>query len=52
MSARLVREASFTLPLLGTASDDAAIIADNELSEPLRGAITLFAASIKVVAQA
>jgi chromate reductase, NAD(P)H dehydrogenase (quinone) len=52
MSARLVREASITLPLLGTANNAASILTDNELAEPLRGAITLFAASIKVVAQA
>jgi NAD(P)H-dependent FMN reductase len=50
MSARLVGEASITLPLLGTASDEASILADNGLAEPLRGAIALFAASIKVVA--
>jgi NAD(P)H-dependent FMN reductase len=52
MSARLVRDASITLPLLGTLNDETSILADNELAEPLRGAVTLFAASIEAVAQA
>jgi chromate reductase, NAD(P)H dehydrogenase (quinone) len=47
MSAKLVGDASITLPLLGTANDDMSIIADNELAEPLRTAITRFAAAIQ-----
>jgi NAD(P)H-dependent FMN reductase len=51
MSAQLVRDASMTVPLLGTASGEAPILADAALAEPLRGAIARFAASIKVLAQ-
>src|SRR3954452_10501824 len=42
MSARLVQEATITLPLLGTASDEGSIVADNALAEPLRTAIARF----------
>jgi chromate reductase len=52
MSARLVKEASITLPLLGTANDESSIAADAELAEPLRDAITRFAASIKSLQEA
>jgi chromate reductase len=47
MSARLVREAFVTLPLLGGANDEASIAANNELADPLRDAIAQFAAAIK-----
>ncbi|WP_316218982.1 hypothetical protein [Bradyrhizobium sp. SZCCHNR2026] len=46
MSARLVKDASITLPLLGTANDAASILADNALADPLRDAIARFAAAI------
>jgi chromate reductase len=46
MSARLVRDASITLPLLGTANDETAIVANNKLADPLRHAIARFAAAI------
>ncbi|WP_316232921.1 NADPH-dependent FMN reductase [Bradyrhizobium sp. SZCCHNPS2010] len=46
MSARLVKDASITLPLLGTANDAASILADNALADPLREAIARFAAAI------
>jgi chromate reductase len=39
MSAQLVRDASITLPLLGTANDADSIAANPELAGPLRGAI-------------
>jgi len=52
MSARLVSDASITLPLLGTANDEMSIAADNELAEPLRAAIARFAASIKSLQEA
>jgi NAD(P)H-dependent FMN reductase len=47
MSAHLVRDAFLTLPLLGTASDDAAIVADDALVAPLRQAVARFAAAIR-----
>ena len=46
MSAQLVREACVTLPLLGTASDEAAIVANDALAAPLREAVARFAAAI------
>jgi NAD(P)H-dependent FMN reductase len=52
MSAQLVRDASITLPLLGTANDETSIVADNALAEPLRGAIARFATSIESLAKA
>ena len=51
MSAQLVRDASITLPLLGTATDETSIVANNELAEPLRQAITCFAAGIVALQQ-
>jgi len=47
MSAQLVRDACITLPLLGTASDETAIVADDALAAPLRAAIARFAAAIR-----
>ena len=47
MSAQLVKEACVTLPLLGTASDEAAIVANAALAAPLREAVARFAAAIR-----
>jgi chromate reductase, NAD(P)H dehydrogenase (quinone) len=52
MSARLVTDASMTVPLLGTANDENSIVADNALAEPLRGAIARFVAAIEAHAPA
>jgi chromate reductase, NAD(P)H dehydrogenase (quinone) len=52
MSARLVREAFVTLPLLGGANDEVSIAANNELAESLRDAIAGFAAAIKCFQEA
>jgi len=46
MSAQLVRDAFVTLPLLGTASEDTAIVANEALAAPLREAVVRFAAAI------
>src|SRR3954451_14845344 len=46
MSAQLVSDAFVTLPLLGTRSDEAAIVADDALAAPLREAVARFAAAI------
>jgi hypothetical protein len=46
MSARLVKDASITLPLLGTANDADSIAANTELAEPLRRAIELYVRAI------
>jgi len=47
MAARLIEEASITLPLLGRDLDAAGIVADVELSVQLRGALERFAAAIE-----
>jgi NAD(P)H-dependent FMN reductase len=47
MSARLVEEASITLPLLGTVNDADSIAASAELADPLRGALERFVAAIE-----
>jgi len=47
MSARLVKEACITLPLLGTVNDENSIAANDDLAGPLRKAIEQFAAFIK-----
>ena len=47
MSAHLVTDAFVTLPLLGTASDETAIVANDALAAPLRRAIAAFAAVIR-----
>jgi chromate reductase len=52
MSAKLVGDASITLPLLGTANDEMSIVADAELAEPLRTAIAQFAAAIESLREA
>jgi NAD(P)H-dependent FMN reductase len=46
MSARLVEDASITLPLLGRNLDAEGIVADPDLSAQLRGALETFAAAI------
>jgi chromate reductase, NAD(P)H dehydrogenase (quinone) len=46
MSARLIQDASITLPLLGTVNDAASIAANPELAIPLRGALEKFAGAI------
>jgi len=50
MSAQLVRDASITLPLLGTANDADSIAADPELAGPLRGALERFIGAIRAQA--
>jgi chromate reductase len=47
MSAQLVKQACVTLPLLGTASDEAAIVTNDALAAPLREAVARFAAAIR-----
>ena len=47
MSADMIRDASITLPLLGTANDAESIVADPKLAGPLRGALEKFAQAIK-----
>jgi len=47
MSARIVDEACVTLPLLGVAGGEDDIVANKELAEPLRTAMTRFTAAIK-----
>ena len=48
MSAQLVRDASITLPLLGTANDADSIAANPEFAGPLRGALERFVGAIRV----
>jgi chromate reductase len=50
MSANLVRGASITLPLLGTANDAESITASPEFAGPLRGALERFVDAIKAEA--
>jgi chromate reductase, NAD(P)H dehydrogenase (quinone) len=52
MSARLVRDAFVTLPLLGTANDETSIVTNDELAGPLRDAITQLAAVVKSLREA
>jgi chromate reductase len=47
MSADVIREASITLPLLGTRYDAESITASPELAEPLRAAIERFVDAIR-----
>lgn len=47
MSANLVKDASITLPLLGTANDAESIVTDPELAEPLRAALEKFTQAIR-----
>jgi chromate reductase len=50
MSARLVQDASVTLPLLGTVNDAASIAANAEFAAPLRGALERYIQAIKAFA--
>ena len=47
MSARLVRDASITLPLLGTVNDAASITANAEFAAPLRDALERYVQAIR-----
>lgn len=49
MSARIVREACVTLPLLGGAWDEHGIVADPALAGPLRSAMEQFASFVRSV---
>jgi chromate reductase len=51
MSARLVQDASITLPLLGTTNDVASIAANAELAAPLRNALERYAQAIRTFAR-
>jgi chromate reductase len=46
MSARLINDASITLPLLGTTNDAASIAANAEFAAPLRGALERYVQAI------
>jgi hypothetical protein len=46
----LVKEASITLPLLGTSNDADSIAANPEFAEPLRDALDLFVLAIRAQA--
>jgi chromate reductase len=50
MSARLVQDASITLPLLGTANDAESIAANAELAAPLRSALERYVQAITTFA--
>src|SRR5580658_5120218 len=50
MSARLVKDASITLPLLGTANDAASIAANAEFVAPIRSALERYVEAIKAFA--
>jgi len=50
MSARLVNDASITLPLLGTVNDAESIAANAELAAPLRSALDRYVRAIKTFA--
>lgn len=48
MSATLVRDASFTIPVARTGLDVAGILADEELSSAFRSAVDVFTRRIRV----
>ena len=50
MSARLLQDASITLPLLGTTNDAATIAANAEFAAPLRSALERYVQAIKTFA--
>jgi NAD(P)H-dependent FMN reductase len=50
MSARLVKDASITLPLLGTANDAVSIAANAEFASPLRRALERYVQAIRAFA--
>jgi NAD(P)H-dependent FMN reductase len=49
MSAQLIREASITLPLLGTANDAESIVANLVLAGTLRDALAAFSRAIAAI---
>jgi chromate reductase len=51
MSARLVKDASITLPLLGTTNDAASIAANAEFATPLRSALECYVEAIRTFAR-
>ena len=51
MSARLVNDASITLPLLGTVNDAASIAANAEFAAPLRNALERYVEAIRTFAE-
>ena len=51
MSARLVKDASITLPLLGTVNDAASIAANAEFAAPLRSALERYVQAIRTFAR-
>jgi chromate reductase, NAD(P)H dehydrogenase (quinone) len=51
MSARLVNDASITLPLLGTTNDAASIAANAEFATPLRRALERYVMAIRTFAR-
>jgi chromate reductase, NAD(P)H dehydrogenase (quinone) len=51
MSARLVNDASITLPLLGTTNDAASIAANAEFAAPLRRALERYVVAIRTFAR-
>jgi len=51
MSARLVQDASITLPLLGTTNDAAGIAANAEFAAPLRNALERYVEAIRIFAR-
>src|ERR1700719_4260336 len=51
MSARLVQDASITLPLMGTVNDAASIAANAEFTAPLRSALEHYVEAIRTVAR-
>jgi chromate reductase, NAD(P)H dehydrogenase (quinone) len=50
MSAQLIKDASITLPLLGTTNDAGSIVTDPELTGPLRNALENFVRAIAALA--
>jgi NAD(P)H-dependent FMN reductase len=50
MSARLVKDASITLPLLGTVNDADSIAANAEFATPLRSALERYVQAIRTFA--
>jgi chromate reductase, NAD(P)H dehydrogenase (quinone) len=52
MSAQLIKEAFATLPLLGTATEETVIVANDALAAPLRDAISRFTAAIASLREA
>jgi chromate reductase len=51
MSARLVKEASITLPLLGTVNDADSIAANAEFTRPLRRALEVYVDAIRAFSE-